>query len=154
MQLRPATAADEQALADIRRHAILALAVPAMPRDDAEAWASQGAPDRIARAIREHDVWVAVADAAVVGWVEVAQDRIAALYVSPSCARRGIGSLLLEQAEAQVLRAGHAMAQLESSLNALDFYLGKGYLRYGPPDGRSAIPLRKVLAVAGFGPGR
>src|SRR5438270_591071 len=88
MQIRRAEAADEEALASIRRRAILALAVPAMSREQAERWATRGAADRVARAMREHDVWVAVEGAAI-GWVEVDRDRVAALYVSPSCSRRG-----------------------------------------------------------------
>src|SRR2546421_12163330 len=69
MQIRRAEAADEEALARIRRRAILALAVPAMSREQAEGWATRGAADRVARAMREHDVWVAVEGAAI-GWVK------------------------------------------------------------------------------------
>ena len=70
MQIRRAVAADEEVLARIRRCAILALAVPVMSREQAEKWATRAAADRIARAIQEHDVWVAV-DGAAIGWVEV-----------------------------------------------------------------------------------
>ena len=51
-----------------------------MSREQAEGWATRGAADRVARAMREHDVWVAVEGAAI-GWVEVDRDRVAALYV-------------------------------------------------------------------------
>jgi nucleoside phosphorylase len=62
MRIRRAEAADEEALAQIRRSAILALAVPAISMAQAEQWATQAAVDRIARAIRNHEVWVAVED--------------------------------------------------------------------------------------------
>jgi putative acetyltransferase len=144
MLIRRAEAADEETLADIRRGAILALAVPAMSVEQAEHWAACAAPDRIARAIREHEVWVAVeGDAA--GWVEVDRDRVAALYVSPSWAGRGVGSALLARAEAAIREAGHAAARLEASQNALGFYLRRGYVRAGPPDAEGAHPLRKAL---------
>src|SRR5262247_2753458 len=146
MQIRRAEAADEDALASIRRRAILALAVPAMSREQAERWAARGAVGRVARAMREHDVWVAVEGTAI-GWVEVDRDRVAALYVSPSCARRGVGSALLTLAETAIRRAGYATARLESSRNALDFYLRRGYLHCGPPDADGAWPLRKDLAA-------
>ena len=146
MQIRRAEAADEEALASIRRLAILALAVPAMSRDQAERWAARGAADRVARAMREHDVWVAVEGAAV-GWVEVDRDRVAALYVSPPCSRRGIGSILLTFAETCIRSSGHTTARLESSQNALDYYLRRGYLRCGPADSDGAWPLRKDLAA-------
>ena len=83
MQIRRAVAADEEALARIRRRAILALAVPVLSRAQAETWATRATVDRIARAISAHDVWVALEEAAI-GWVEVNRDRVAALYVSPS----------------------------------------------------------------------
>jgi GNAT superfamily N-acetyltransferase len=144
--IRRADAADEKALGRIRRSAILVLAVPAISMEQAEEWATRAAADRIARAIREHDVWVAM-EGAVIGWVEVDRDRVAALYVSPSCSRRGVGSALLARAETSIGSAGYATARLESSQNALDFYLRRGYRRCGPPDADGAWPLRKDLAA-------
>jgi GNAT superfamily N-acetyltransferase len=144
--IRRAEAADERVLATIRRQAILALAVPAMSREDAERWAMSAAADRVARAIRDHDVWVAVEEVAI-GWVEVDRDRVAALYVSPSGSRRGVGSALLARAETSIRSSGHATARLEASQNALTFYLRRGYRRCGPPDADGAWPLRKDLAA-------
>ena len=148
MQMRRAEAADEETLARIRRSAILALAVPAISMEQAEKWATRAAADRIARAIREHDVWVAVEGVAI-GWVEVDRDRIAALYVSPSETGRGVGSGLLARAETSIRSSGYATARLESSQNALAFYLRRGYLRCGPPDSDGACPLSKELAAVG-----
>jgi len=147
MQIRRAEAADEETLAQIRRNAILALAVPAMSTEQAQKWAARAATDRVARAIRDHDVWIAV-DGAALGWVEVDRDRVAALYVSPPCSRRGIGSALLARAEHSIQSSGYAMARLESSQNALDFYLRRGYVRHGPPDADGAYPLSKDLTAA------
>jgi putative acetyltransferase len=145
MQIRRAQATDEQALARIRRSAILTLAVPAMSVEQADAWATRTAADRIAQAIRDHVVWVAVEGAAI-GWVEIDRDRVAALYVAPSCSGRGVGSALLARAETSILRSGYTTARLESSQNALDFYLRRGYIRSGPPDAEAAYPMRKDLS--------
>jgi putative acetyltransferase len=145
--IRRAEATDEQALASIRRRAILALAVPALSSEQAEQWAMAAAADRIARAIRDHAVWVAVEQVAI-GWVEADRDHVAALYVAPSCARRGVGSALLARAESSIRSSGYAIARLESSQNALAFYLCRGYQRCGPPDGAGAWPLRKDLATS------
>jgi len=144
MQIRRADVTDEEALANIRRSAILALAVPAMSREQAEQWATRAAADRIARAVRDHDVWVAV-DGVAIGWVEINRDRVAALYVSPSCSRRGVGSVLLARAETSIRSSGYAITRLESSPNALEFYFRRGYVRCGPPDADGASPLRKDL---------
>src|SRR5262245_50623322 len=146
MQMRRAEAADEEALANIRSQAILMLAAPALSMEQAEVWANRAAADRVARAIRDHDVWVAVEGIAI-GWVEVDRDRVAALYVSPSCTRRGVGSALLAQAEASIQNSGYATARLESSPNALAFYLQRGYLRCSSPDTDGAWPLRKDLRL-------
>ena len=144
MQIRRAQTTDEESLAHLRRSAILTLAVPAMSMEQAETWATQTAADRIARAIRDHEVWVAVEGAAI-GWVEIDRDRVAALYVAPSCSHRGVGSALLARAETSISSSGYATARLESSPNALDFYLHKGYVRCGPPAADGAYPLCKEL---------
>jgi chloramphenicol 3-O phosphotransferase len=89
-------------------------------------------------------VWVAV-DGGVIGWVEVDRDRVAALYVSPACSGHGVGSVLLAHAERAIRSSGHATTRLESSANALEFYLRKGYVRCGAPDAEGAYPLRKDL---------
>ena len=143
-QIRRADAADEEALLNIRRSAILALPVSAMSREQAEQWATRAAADRTARAVRDHDVWVAV-DGVVIGWVEVDRDRVAALYVAPSWSRRGVGSALLARAETSIRSSGYTTTHLESSPNALAFYFRRGYVRCGPPDANGAYPLRKDL---------
>lgn len=148
MHIRRAEATDVEALARIRRSAILALAVPAMSREQAEQWATRATADRVARAMRDHDVWVAV-EGAPIGWVEIDRDRVAALYVAPSCSRRGVGSVLLARAEASIRSSGYEMARLESSPNAVQFYLRRGYVRCGSPDIEGGHPLRKDLPAGG-----
>src|SRR5688572_20238461 len=98
MKIRRGETTDEEALAGIRRSAIFGLAVPAISMEQAVQWATRSAADRIVRAIRDHDVWVAVEET-MIGWVEIDRDRIAALYVSPPWSRRGVGSGLLARAE-------------------------------------------------------
>lgn len=146
MKIRRAEATDAAALASIRHDAILALTKPATSSDQAEQWANRIAPDRIARALQEHDVWVACEDVAI-GWIETDHDRIAALYVSSNVARRGIGSALLRVAETSILAAGHEVARLVASQNALDFYRRRGYVHCGAPDADGAWPLSKQLVT-------
>jgi putative acetyltransferase len=160
MQIRRAEATDEKALATLRRCAILTLAVPVLSREEVEKWAMQVAPDRITRAIREHDVWVAEEEGAMcyapipmanariaIGWIEVDRERVAALYVAPSCSCRGVGSALLALAETYIRSSGYLTAHLDASQNALDFYLRRGYVRCGPPNSDGAYPLAKELTA-------
>ena len=146
MHLRRADVSDEAALAQIRRDAILTLAVLTLSPEQAAQWAASAAADRIARAIREHEVWVAVADAAV-GWVEVDRDRVAGLYIAPAYANQGVGSALLARAETAIHSGGYTTARLESSQNALAFYLRRSYRQCGSPDAEGAYPMRKDLTT-------
>ena len=75
--------------------------------------------------------------------------RVAALYVAPSCARRGVGPALLARAETAIRSAGYTIARLEFCQNALAFYLRRGYCRCGSPDANGAWPLSKDLAAVG-----
>jgi GNAT superfamily N-acetyltransferase len=127
--------------------------VPAMSIEQAEHWARAVAPDRIVRAIQDHHVWVAV-EQAPIGWVEVDRDRIAALYVSPSCAQRGIGSALLTVAETFIRSSDYTVVRLEASQNALSFYLHRGYRHSGPPNADGAYLLHKDLATIESNEGR
>lgn len=146
MDIRQAHATDDEALALIRRAAILTLAGATLTLDQATRWAASAAADRCARAIREHAVWVAVEDA-VLGWVEVDGNHIAALYVAPHAARRGIGTALLAHAETAIRNGGYALARLGASPNALGWYLRRGYTRAGEPDATGAYPVQKNLVA-------
>ena len=139
------------ALSAIRRSAILELAVAAMSTSQAEQWANRAAADRVSRAILDHSVWIAVQEAPI-GWVEVDEDRVAALYVAPHCSGRGVGSRLLLRAEAAIHDGGHATARLETSPNAATFYVHRGYLPSGPCTADGALPLSKHLSPPGPNP--
>ncbi len=149
IEIRRADPSDHVALSAIRRRAILELAVPAMSPSQAEQWANQAAADRVTRAILHHAVWVAVQEVPI-GWVEVDEDRVAALYVAPHCSGRGVGSRLLLHAEAAIRDAGNAAARLETSANAATFYLHRGYLPSEAADG--ALPMSKHLSEHGPNP--
>lgn len=146
IHIRRANLNDKPALARIRRDAILTLAVPTLSPEQAAQWASSAADDRIARAIREHEVWVAVADFAI-GWIAVDRDRVAGLYVAPTYANQGVGSALLARAETAIHSGGYTTARLESSQNALAFYLRRSYQQCGSPDAEGAYPMRKDLTT-------
>ena len=151
IEIRRADASDHVALSAIRRSAILELAVGAMSTSQAEQWANRAAADRVTHAILHHAVWVAVQDVPI-GWVEVDEDRVAALYVAPHCAGRGVGSRLLLRAEAAIQDGGHATARLESSPNAATFYLHRGYLPGEARAADGALPLSKRLSRHGPNP--
>src|SRR5437016_13252226 len=98
-----------------------------MSPSQAEEWANQAAVDRVTRAIQHDAVWVAVEEVPI-GWVEVDEDRVAALYGAPHCSGRGVGSRLLLRAEAAIRDGGYTDARLETFPNAATLYLHGGYL--------------------------
>jgi GNAT superfamily N-acetyltransferase len=145
IEIRRAYPSDHVALSAIRRSAILGLPVAAMSPSQAEQWVNQAAADRITRAIVHHAVWVAV-QGVPIGWVEVDEDRVAALYVAPHCSGRGVGSRLLLRAEAAIRDGGYAAARLETYSNAATFYLHRGYLPIEARTADGALLLSKCLS--------
>jgi putative acetyltransferase len=136
MRIRRAVLDDRDSFATIRRDAILVLATSAMSQEAATAWAMNTTEERFIR--------FAEAEAPL-GWVEVADDRVNGLYVSPSHARRGVGSILLAHAESSIRAPGYAHIKLRASPNALPFYLRRGYVRVDEPDADGAYALHKAL---------
>lgn len=68
--------------------------------------------------------------------------RVRAFYVDPGFARRGLGALLLSASEREARGAGFSVAELTSTLAAVEFYSARGYRSLGPyvlplPDGLS-----------------
>ena len=53
--------------------------------------------------------------------------ELCGLFVSPSCSRKGVGSLLLQFLEAKAKTDGHKNIRLKSSQNAQAFYEANGY---------------------------
>jgi GNAT superfamily N-acetyltransferase len=148
IEIRRADLSDRVALSAIRRSAILELAVAAMSPLQAEQWANRAAADRVTRTILHRDVWVAV-QGVPIGWVEVDEDRVAALYVAPHCSGRGVGTRLLLGAEAAMRDGGYANARVEASPNAPNFYLHRGYLSSEAHTADGALPLSKRLSEHG-----
>ncbi|WP_068876497.1 MULTISPECIES: GNAT family N-acetyltransferase [unclassified Phenylobacterium] len=132
-------------------------------------WLPQVTPEA-ARAFREADrpaayvaergglFHVAEVDGQVVGFVDWEADFVNALHVRSSHARLGIGSRLMDAAEAEIARAGFSVVRLETdTFNARSqaFYRARGYReidRY--PDvewnsGLTTLLLAKAISWAG-----
>ena len=145
--IRRARVADLSSLTQIRRNAILRLASITMGDEGAKNWADSASGDRVRRAIEQHEVWLSEQGDSPNGWVEVHQDRIEGLYVSPDSSRRGLGSALLSHAEDQIRCAGHTTASLDASPNAEAFYLRQGYHLQGERSANGSSPMRKPLGT-------
>ena len=147
LRIRSANPTDADELLAIRRDAIMALAAED-GRVAAERWATAAHPDRAAKAIATHSVWVTEFGSKVVGWVEVSGATIESLYVSPAAARLGVGSSLLARAEQHIRDAGASLAYLDASPNAEAFYAHRGYRRVGEARANNSIRMSKRLDLS------
>jgi GNAT superfamily N-acetyltransferase len=58
--------------------------------------------------------------------------KIRSVFVEPSQARRGLGRMVMDRVEAEILAADYAEAELVATLNSVPFYAALGY-RPGRP---------------------
>lgn len=95
--------------------------------------------------------WVAEVSGEVVGFIDWEGDFVTALHVRSTHARQGIGTRLLDHAEAQICQAGFASIRLETdtfNLRSQAFYEARGYLeaaRY--PDEEWNSGLMTILLI-------
>jgi putative acetyltransferase len=127
LHFRLADPSDVTSLYDIRQAAIRQLSLTHLSECEAMAWAERGGIARVERAIAKDEVWVATLGLQLVGWIHRAANSIEGLYVSPAAARQGVGTALVTVAESHIAQTVHPLVVLQSSLNAVGFYLRLGY---------------------------
>ena len=148
LHFRLADPADITTLYDIRQAAIRQLSLTHLSECEAAAWAERGGIPRVEQAIAKDEVWVATLGLKVVGWVHRAVNSIEGLYVSPPAAYQGVGTALVRLAESHIAQRGHHLVVLESSLNAVRFYLRLGYAAAGTKCSCTAVAMRKHIEAA------
>jgi GNAT superfamily N-acetyltransferase len=149
--IRPGTAQDASAVAQIWHLGWRDGHLGLVPPELAEARTDESFAERAAR--RVGDTTVAVVDGAVAGFVMVVGDEVEQVYVGSAYRGTGVADALLDEAEGQVLAAGHSTAWLavvEGNARARAFYERKGWsdaggFDYGAAieDGTLAVPCRR-----------
>jgi GNAT superfamily N-acetyltransferase len=148
LHFRLADPSDVTSLYDIRQAAIRRLSLTHLSECEAAAWAERGGVPRVEQAITKDEVWVARLGPQLVGWLHRAANSIEGLYVSPPAARQGVGTALVMLAESHIAQRGHPLVILESSLNAVRFYLRLGYAPAGTQCSSAAVAMSKHLEAA------
>lgn len=148
LHLRLADPSDVTSLYDIRQAAIRQLSLTHLSECEATAWAERGGIPRVERAIAKDELWVATLGPQLVGWLHRAANSIEGLYVSPPAARQGVGTALVRLAESHIAQTAHPLVVLESSLNAMGFYLRLGYTPAGTQCSSAAVTMSKHLEAA------
>jgi len=148
LHFRLADPADVTTLYDIRQAAIRQLSLTHLSVCEAVDWAERGGIPRVEQAIAKDEVWVATLGLQVAGWLHRAANSVEGPYVSPPAARQGVGTALVGLAESHIAQRGHPLVVLESSLNAVRFYLRLGYAPAGTQCSSAAVAMSKHLEAA------
>lgn len=133
--VRRATEADVVVLDEVHRRAIKAVDRGFYSDEEIASWAGREDDEtwrlRFADEL-EDSIWVvAERGSRVVGFAHliVESRQACALYVDPRYGRRGIGRELLDHLEDVARERGLPDLELKASLNAVTFYLARGYER-------------------------
>ena len=150
-QIRRATPADAQALAEAHRDSIQSLGPAFYPPKSVEDWQEAIGPDLYLNAMNTGEVFfIAVRDGLVLGfssdYVCEGTTHGTSVYVRGSAARQGIGSALLRQAEAHAADLGATAIEIDASLVGEDFYRTNGYIETGRGEAR-LTPGRTIACV-------
>jgi ribosomal protein S18 acetylase RimI-like enzyme len=146
IHVRGAQPGDLDAMHAIRRDAILGIQSGLEPCVR-EAWAGGRTAAFYANRVAAGDAVMASLPGDDVGWASSAGDRITALYVRSSCGHRGVGRALMSTLEAAIEARGLGYARLESSANAVGFYIKLGYAPTGVPLLDGALPMARRLRL-------
>jgi ribosomal protein S18 acetylase RimI-like enzyme len=146
MTIRKGSSDDLGIIHDIRRDAILGIS------DDfgvieRQEWADRRSPKFFAERIAAGDVVLAVSGSSELGWGSSSGNYISGVYIRSSSGRMGVGRAIMSRLESDIMKRGHEYATLESSPNAVGFYVKLGYTPMGSLKDDGAVPMRKALRV-------
>ncbi len=152
--IRHAKPEEAEAIWGVRTRAIQESCRSHYSRKDLDAWVSAPMPDDYTETIESTDFFVAESDGGIVafGFLDPAESKVEAVFVSPDYGRRGIGRRLLIALENAAMDRGLTCLRLASSLNAVSFYRSAGYevrktIQFHHPCGFSldCVSMEKVL---------
>lgn len=147
--IRRAVASDAAAIYDVHISAILVTCAREYSEHEISGWIAGKTPDGYVPAIAASDFFVALSALRIVGFSEFDPEsrEIAAVYVHPSYSRRGVGQLLLREAEAAARTRNVPSVHLHATLNAVPFYQAAGYEleRFGILSMRAGSSLRCAI---------
>lgn len=131
MRLRPARQGDGQAVFDVTRLSVQALAKDHYAADQIAGWMGARVPAYYEELIAKGRMVVAERNGAIVGFVDAEPGEVTRLFVLPEVAGSGLGKQLLDIGIDKA-REGHAgPIRLESTINAEGFYRRHGFRTVG-----------------------
>ena len=133
-RLRPACTADSDDIYNVHRYAVRYTCLESYDREILDAWLALLSPAHYPAAIRSSSKAV---------WVIELHERIHGFFQLDLVHRRGLGTALLQRAEALAAEAGLGMLSLYASNNSVPFYLLNGYRALGD----AAMPLNRRISA-------
>jgi len=130
MRFRRGAPDDASAILRVHRHSILSLGRETYDLAEVESWAAGLVPEGYVKAMTdggETFIVAVAADGALAGFCSFKDDEVKGLYVAPEWVRRGVGSALLQQAEAAIAACGHGRIGIGAALSGQAFYERHGY---------------------------
>lgn len=128
MIVRPAASGDVASLTSLLRRSWLATFAIHLPFEAVQVFTQEDPARRYAEAMWA-EFAVAEVDGAVAGMCHVVDDLVAAIHIDPGLKRRGVGTELMDRAEARILaRYDHArLTVLAFNVGAQAFYRHRGW---------------------------
>ena len=128
MAIRRARDEDCAAIARLRRQTIRHVNARDYPQDVIRRWSAKENARTLRAGAADCKRWVALDRDKIVGFCEHDFDGVLSrIYVHKDYLGKGIGSRLLEVAEASLRKQGRTEIRLESTITAKGFYAAKGY---------------------------
>lgn len=129
-RLRTGKPSDAAGIFAVHERAIRVLGRGVYSETQVESWAHGNSPARYVEAMRDEGEIFEVAVSrlrGIVGFCSYKGDEVRSLYIDPDWSRLGLGSSLLQRAEAAIAAAGHTKVSIGASLVGLPFYESQGY---------------------------
>ncbi len=142
IRIRPANPDDAEAIKDAHLDSILSIGPAYYPSELVQAWSAGLTPDLYINAMNGGEAFFVATGTlddkvAVLGF-STHSDRRAqdgtSVYVRGRAARKGIGTLLLRQAEDHARAHGATSLQIQASLAGVEFYRVNGFEELGRGD--------------------
>lgn len=131
IRIRPAVAADAEAIFAITRASVEGLARGHYSAAQIAGWMGDRTPETYRPEAASGRIKVAERGGQVVGYVDAVPGELTRLFLLPEAAGQGLGKALFAVGLAQA-RQGHAgPVRLEATLNAAPFYARQGFLKIG-----------------------
>ncbi len=127
-KIRPGTPDDAAGILEIHKSAIMSLGRTAYSDAECESWAADLRPQRYVEAMTDGERYLlAETEGSPRAFCSFKDNEVIGLYVHFDVSRRGVGSVLLAEAEARIAAGGHSHVRLTAALSALSFYRAHGY---------------------------